>query len=182
MMQRNALRGLLLWVATTGWSASTGQESTVATQTSRTVSLCELTSAWKNYDHSTVQIEAIYASGAESSEVYDVNCPSRSDAAWVEFPDAIEKATPPEIRDKLNQLLRTDGRARVVVRGRFDGPKKVDIPPDTPPNVADVMRGVNSRYGHQNRWNFQFVFSKIEKVEPAPANAPWPRWATEKKQ
>jgi hypothetical protein len=182
MTHASACAGLILFFAASGWSVSAGQESNIARQTSQSVSLCELTSAWKNYNHSIVQIEAIYASGAESSEVYDVNCPSRSDAAWVEFPDAIEKATPPEIMDKLNRLLRSDGRARLVVLGRFDGPRKVEIPPDTPPGVAEVMRAVNSRYGHQNRWNFQFVFSKIEKVERVPRTDAWPHWTSEKNQ
>ena len=180
MRYANTCIGLLLLIATSGWSS--GQQSTIPRQSPGSVSLCELTSAWRNYDHSTVQIEAVYASGAESSEVYDVNCPSRSDAAWVEFPEAIEKATRPEIIDKLNQLIRADGRARIVVVGRFDGPKKVDIPPDTPPAVADVMRNVNSRYGHQNRWTFQFVFSKIEKVERVPSSDPWPNQTSQKKQ
>ena len=180
MRYANACRGLLLLFASSGWSL--GQQSTVPRQSSGSLSLCELTSAWKNYDHSTVQIEAVYASGAESSEVYDVNCPNRSDAAWAEFPEAIEKATPPDTIDKLNHLLRSDGRARIVVVGRFDGPKKVDIAPDTPAAVADVIRSVNSRYGHQNRWNFQFVFSKLEKVERVPVSDPWPNQTSGKKQ
>jgi hypothetical protein len=176
MRHTKTCRSLLLFVAAGAWHVSAAQQPSVAQQTTRNVlSLCELTSAWRHYDHSVVAIEAIYASGAESTELYDVNCPSRSDAAWVEFPKAIEKVTPPDIMDKLNRLLRSDGRARVFVIGRFDGPKKVSIPPNTPPDVADVMRGVNSRYGHQNRWNFQFVLSKIEEVERVPSNDPWPK-------
>jgi len=181
MRYANACRGLLLLLVTSG--CSPGQQSTtIPRQSPGSVSLCELTSAWKNYDHSTVQIEAVYAIGAESGEVYDINCSSRSAAAWVEFPEAIEKATPPDIINKLNQLLRADGRAHIVVVGRFDGPRKVDVPPDTPPAVADLMRSVNSRYGHQNRWNFQFVFSKIEKVERVPSSDPWPSQTSQKKQ
>ena len=36
------------------------------------VSLCELVKNWKKYDHKTVQVDAVYAVGAESSEIYDV--------------------------------------------------------------------------------------------------------------
>jgi hypothetical protein len=163
------------------WHIGGWQQPTITRQTLETISLCELTKDWKKYDHSTVRIEAVYATGAENSEVYDVACPSGDNAAWVEFPAAIEKAAAREITDKLKQLLRTDSRARVVVVGEFAGPKRVDISPNTPPKVAEAMRAVNSRYGHQNHWDFQFVFSKIEKVEPVPASDPWPRWATGKK-
>lgn len=180
MRLTNFYQSVVLLGLFSAWHISAQQPTTVR-KTLETVSLCELTKNWKKFDHSTVRIEAVYAAGAESSEVYDVDCPRGDNTAWVEFPAAIEKAAPREVMDKLNQLLASDGRARVVVVGEFAGPKKVDIPPDTPPKVADAIRAVNSRYGHQNHWNFQFVFSKLEKVEPVPASDPWPRWATEKK-
>jgi hypothetical protein len=152
------------------------QNSRTSQRRVETLSLCQLTREWKEYDHKTVRIDATYATGAESYEVYDTNCLVDSDStAWVEFPLEIQKATQPEIMDRMNRLLRLDSRVRIVVVGEFDGPKKVDVPPNTPQGVADLMRSVNSRYGHQNHWNFEFVFSRIEKVEPVPASDPWSR-------
>jgi hypothetical protein len=134
---------------------SQGQESRPSQQQGERVSLCQLTREWKKYDHSTVRIEAIYATGAESYEVYDTGCLVRGgNTAWVAFPAEIQKATPPEIMEKMNRLLRLNGRAGVVAVGEFDGPKNVDIPPNTPPKVTEQMRAVNSRYGHQNHWTF----------------------------
>jgi hypothetical protein len=164
------------------WHLVFGQQVLRTKQELRTISLCELTRDWKKYDHTTVRIEAIYRVGLEVSDVYDTGCPNSDSAAWAEFPSEIRKTTPRDTVDHLNQLIRSDGRARVFVLGEFDGPKKVDIPPNTPEGVAALMRDVNSRYGHQNRWRFQFVISKIEKVQPVGAAEPWPRWTSEKKQ
>lgn len=165
------------------WHLGGRHQPATTRQTLETVSLCQLTKEWKKYDHKTVRIEAIYATGAESYEVYDTGClVASNDTAWVEFPAEIQKATQPEIMDRMNRLLRLDSRVRIVAVGEFDGPKKVDIPPNTPPKVADLMRSVDSRYGHMNHWKFQFAFQKIEKVESVPTSDPWPRWATEKKK
>lgn len=143
-----------------------------------TVSLCELTQHWEKYDHKVVRIEVIYRVGNETSEVYDPNCPTSDHTAWVYLrPYGSTSPDPPELQKRLGELLTKNGRARIAVVGRFDGPKRVDIPPDTSPKLADLMRSVNSRYGHQNHWKFQFTFSKIEKVEAVPSTEPWPRWA-----
>lgn len=50
------------------------QSSTASEPRIETVSLCELTKNWKKYDHKIVRIEAIYATGAESSQDYDIGC------------------------------------------------------------------------------------------------------------
>lgn len=84
-----------------------------------TVSLCELTKSWKKYDHKIVRIEAIYATGAESSQVYDIGCLT-SDTAWV--PTEPKEVTPADLIGKLNELLRSAGRVRIVAVGEFDGP------------------------------------------------------------
>ena len=152
------------------------QSASIAPDRIETVSLCELTNSWRRYDHKVVRIDAIYAAGNETSEVYDTGCPGSDRTAWV--PD-FEKATPASM---VATLLRLYGRVRVRAVGEFDGPKKVDIPPNTPPKFADLMRAINSRYGHQNKWDFQFVFSTIEHIEPVAANDPWPHWSGEKTQ
>jgi hypothetical protein len=151
-----------------------GSQQSSKAPRSETISLCQLTRNWKKYDHRTVRIEAVYATGNETSEVYDTGCASEEYSAWAEFPTTAQRATSGEIMGKLHTLLGLNSRARIIVMGEFDGPKKVDIPPNTPPKIADVIRSVNSRYGHQDHWNFQFVFSKVEMVEPVPKDAPWP--------
>jgi hypothetical protein len=155
------------------------QPSTAPEPKIETVSLCELIKSWKKYDHKIVRIEAIYTIGAESSQVYDIGCLT-SYTAWV--PPDIESATPADLRDKLKRLVKPGGRARIVAVGEFDGPKKVDIPAGTSPGLADTLRAANSHYGHMNGWNFQFVVSKIEKVEAVPARDPWPHRASGKEQ
>jgi hypothetical protein len=174
-----------LWLLTTGLLLGPGtlsinfrpnlpQDTTLL----ETVSLCELSQHWEKYDHKVVRIKAIYRVGNETSEVYDPDCPRSDHAAWVSLePYGSPSPVPPELQRRLSELLTQNGRARIIVVGRFDGPKQVDIPPDTPPKVADLMRSVNSRYGHQNHWNFQFTFSKIEKIDAVPSSEPWPRWA-----
>ena len=142
-----------------------------------TVSLGELSRHWEQYDHKLVRIEAIYSVGPETSEVYDPDCPTSDHTAWVYlWPYGSTSPDPPELQQQLGGLLKQSGRARISVVGRFDGPKQVDIPPDTSPKLADLMRSVNPRCGHQNQWKFQFTFSKIERIEAVPSTEPWPRW------
>jgi hypothetical protein len=155
------------------------QTPTPPEQKIETISLCELTKNWKKYDHRIVRVEAIYTTGPESSQVYDTGCLT-SDTAWV--PPEVRNATPADMFGKLNQLLGSTGRVRIVAVGEFDGPKKVDIPPGTSPGLAVTLQAANSHYGHQNGWDFQFVISKIEKVDPVPASEPWPHRAAEQKQ
>jgi hypothetical protein len=75
----------------------------------------------------------------------------------------------------LNQLLDQSGRAEVVVTARFDGPMKVIVPKGTPPEVAQVMRGTNSRYGHMNQYSVRLVLLSIDKVDRVDSGLPWPR-------
>jgi hypothetical protein len=160
-----------------------GSEQSLPTQPSHEdVSFCHLAQDWRKYDHKVIRTRAIYNTGRETRELYDIGCPLRETTSWVEFSPDIEKTTSKEVREKLSRLLRASGRARVTVIGEFHGPKKVTIPPNTPPKVAEMMRAVDSRYGHLNHWNFKFVFSKIEQVESVPASDPWTHWAGEKKR
>ena len=94
-----------------------------------TISLCELTANWQKYDHTVVRIRAIYRAGNETSEVYDADCPDSGNSAWV--PPNLDGALPLNIKSRLDEILRASGRARIVVTGEFDGPKKVDIPSGT---------------------------------------------------
>ena len=149
-------------------------------QKGQMISLCELTANWQKYDRTIVHIRAIYRAGNETSEIYDADCPDSGNAAWV--PPNLDGALPLNIKKRLGEILRASGRARIVVTGEFDGPKKVDIPSGTSPELAKIMSTLDSRYGHMNHWKFQFVFSEVESVEPVAASDPWPRQTGEKKQ
>ncbi|MGA7915197.1 MAG: hypothetical protein WCA00_08190 [Candidatus Acidiferrales bacterium] len=162
------------------WQVKEKQKSQVSTQI-ETVSLCQLTSDWRKYDHLTVRINAIYRTGNETSEVYDLGCATRDHTAWVALqPFGSPSPMTPELKEKLEELLKQNGRARISVVGEFDGPKSVDIPQGISPEGEAVFRKGGGRYGHQNLWKFQFIFSKIESVEAVPVSDPWPRWATER--
>jgi hypothetical protein len=124
----------------------------------------------------------IYATGPETSEIYDVGCPFLDKASWVDLSSDIKKASDPDLIERLNQNLEVNKRARVVVVGEFDGPKQVAVPPNTPASVAALMRAVNSRYGHQNMYNFRFLILKVEKVESVDKTEIWPRWAAKGKR
>jgi len=147
------------------------QGSANAHEKLQTVSLCELTKNWRKYDHKMVRIEAIYAIGPETSEMYDTDC--RNETAWVPpVQYGSSGPPPPDLEAKLKHLLKQGGRARVTVVGEFDGPKKVEIPLGTSPALAATLQAADSHYGHQNAWDFQFVISRIEKVDPAPPDTP----------
>ena len=173
--------GLLIFASAS--QAGTAPQGPALDQPLKTVSLCQLTQHWENYDHKMVRIEANYLSGFEISEVYDPGCATRSDhTAWVAVLQyGSPSPVPKELKGKLSELLKQNGRARITVIGEFDGPKKVNVPPGLSPEAADAMRTTNNRYGHRNGWKFQFVFSKVEKVEAVPASDPWPAWSGDKK-
>ncbi|HXW63058.1 MAG TPA: hypothetical protein VEJ45_10690 [Candidatus Acidoferrales bacterium] len=169
----------LILIACVSQVGATPQPS-MRDQSIATVSLCQLTRHWEKYDHRIVRIEAIYHTSNEVSQVYDPGCPTSDQTAWVELlPYDSPSPVPPELKEKLNELLRSSGRARITVIGEFDGPKKVNVPSGLSPEAADAVRETNSRYGHMNSWKFQFVFSKVEKVEPVPTDAPWPHLAAQ---
>jgi hypothetical protein len=149
-------------------------------QTIEIISLYDLARNWSRYDRHPVRIEAVYLVDGQDREVYNAGCQNRADPAWVEIPSGAVGQAPPELVDNLNQLLISDHRARVAV-GEFYGPQRVIVSPDTPRGVADQPRAINSRCGHLNDWRFQFVFSKMESVEPLPSSEPWARPRDEKK-
>jgi hypothetical protein len=160
------------------WQVKEEPKSQVSSQI-ETVSLCQLTNDWKKYDHLTVRINAIYRTGNETSEVYDLGCATSNRTAWVALqPFGTPSPMTPELKEKLNELLRQNGRARISVVGEFDGPMSADSPQGLSPEGEAQSRNGGSRYGHQNLWEFQFIFSKVETVEAVPASDPWPRRAT----
>lgn len=183
-MKRDIAFSYLVLAALIGASQTHAQQRVSTNSlTIEKVSLCVLTKDWKKYDHATVRIEAVYRAGFEVNEVYDPSCPTSEHTAWVALvPYGSPSPIPPELKERLNELLKQNGRARITVVGEFDGPKRVDIPAGLSPEAAAVLRAGGSRYGHQNHWEFQFTFSKVEKVEAVPASDPWPRWTSEKEK
>lgn len=175
-------QAVALLIFTCASQAGTAPQATRPNQLLETVSLCQLTQHWEQYDHKIVRIEANYRAGFEISEVYDPGCATSDHTAWVKLlPYGSPSPVPAELEAKLSELLKQKGRARITAVGEFDGPKKVDVPPGLSPEATDAMRETNSRYGHMNGWRFQFVFSRVEKVEPVPASDPWPTWSDQKK-
>lgn len=157
------------------FAAGTSQKSATGNQPLEIVSLCQLTERWEPYDHKTVRIEAIYHTGPEISELYDPGCAKSDRTAWVKLlPSGSPSPVPGELKAKLGELLKQNGRARITVVGEFDGPQEVNVPSGASPQAAAAMRDTDSRYGHMNGWKFQFVFSKIEKVEAVRASERWP--------
>jgi hypothetical protein len=151
-----------------------GQESRPSGHVGEDTPYCKLAQQPERYNHRVLRIQAIYRSGGEIMSLYDAHCPSRESASWVDYADDLRQTTSPELLTRMNQLLKQNGRARITVRIEFYGPKPVAIPAGTPPALADVMRGTDSRWGHQNQFATRVRFLKILTVEPVPADVAWP--------
>ena len=141
----------------------------------RLVPYCELIKHVSKFDHQVVETEVIYTRGIEISSAYDVSCRKSDQLAWVDEFTELRKATPAALMERVETWLRKDRRVRVKAVVEFDGPKGVDIPPGTPPETEALMRGMNSRYGHMNRFGFRIMLIKLIAAEPVPASVPWPR-------
>jgi len=105
---------------------------------------------------------------------YNPSCARSHETSWVAYSGDLRRTTSPELMQKMDKLLDENGRVRIVAVAEFSGPKAVDIPPGTPPDVADIMRGTNARYGHRNQFEYRVRLLKVMVVEPVPGNAPWP--------
>jgi hypothetical protein len=151
-----------------------GQKSRPGGRVGGDTPYCKLAQQPERYDHRVLLVQAIYRSGGEIMSLYDPDCPSRESTSWVDYADDLRQTTSPELLTKMNQLLKQNGRARITVRLEFYVPKPVAIPPGTPPALADVMRGKNSRWGHQNQFATRVRFLKILTVEPVPTDVAWP--------
>jgi len=146
------------------------QQAPKALPAPKVVAYCELASHQKVYDHGIVQTEGIFKRGQESWKFYSPLCLLAEQTSWVDYSDDLRHSTSPELIDKMEKLLDSAGRVKLTVVLEFDGPKKVGVPADTPPKVADLMRSVNSRYGHLNQFSSRVLFLKILAVDPVPEN------------
>ena len=153
---------------------SVGQQSRPSAHVGGDTPYCKLAQQPERYNRRVLRVQAIYRSGGEIMSLYDAHCASRESASWVDYADELRQTTSPELLTKMNQLLKQNGRAKITVRLEFYGPKPVAIPAGTPPALADVMRGTDSRWGHQNQFATRARFLKILAVEPVPTEVAWP--------
>ncbi len=138
------------------------------------VPYCWIVTHAAKYSHHVLQIEGIYRAGGEIMSFYSLSCPNAEESSWVDYSKDLRKRTPAKVMKKMEKLLASDGRADIVALVEFDGPKAVTIPPGTPPKLAEVMRGTDSRYGHMNQFATRVLLLKVIKVNSVPATAPWP--------
>lgn len=142
-----------------------------------TIAFCEVVQNPDSYDGRKIRVRAILDVGPEQQRLYDPECMGDKTSTWVEF-DGAHKQSSAEVRQQLEKILDADGRAFVVVVGRFDGPRKFEVPEGIDPKLAEFLKQANSRYGHLNGYRFQFVIVSVEQVEPVPADVPWFKWDT----
>lgn len=162
--------GLLLGTSKCGSAQTKGGDHIVPE-----ASYCRMVAQVPKFDHQVLKTEAVYRRGGEIMSLYSPSCPSHANSSWVDYSAALRDNTPPGLMDKMDTLLDADGRARIVAVVEFDGPKPVAIPPVTPSRLADVMRGTNSKWGHQNQFNSRVVLLRIISVKPVPPDTPWPK-------
>jgi|SRR5579875_1508181 len=136
---------------------------------------CKVAADFGRYDHKVLRIRGVYRTGGEIMSFYDPSCPAADLASWVDYSSDFKRQTSPADMSIMEKLIREDGRVQVDVLAEFDGPKPVSIPNGTPAEIADVMRGTNSRWGHANQFRFRLRFLKVLAVSPVPKTTPWPQ-------
>jgi len=139
------------------------------------VSFCTLVANAERYDQQIVRVKAILSVGPEQAILYDPRCCCKETSTWVDFDDAFEKSSP-KMWNILNNILAKGHRAYVVYVGRFDGPRRFNPPQGLNPNLAEILRKANSRYGHLNGYRFQFVPMRLEEAKPVSSEVPEFEW------
>ena len=165
------LSGLMVSLTLLGLAQQNAQTETIPTL----VPYCEVVSQSVKYDHRVLQTDAIYRRGGENMSFYSPFCPSKSNSSWVDYSADMRRRSAPELIEKMDKILDSDGRARLVALVEFDGPRPVEIPSGTAPALADIIRQTNSRYGHDNLFAYRVKILKIIKVEVVSRTAPWPQ-------
>ena len=136
---------------------------------------CTVASHFARYEHKVFRIRGIYRSGGENTSFYDLSCPAANLSAWVDYSPEFQQRSSASVVSTMDNLTSADGRAQIDVLVMFDGPKHVNVPAGTASEVADAMRGTNSRYGHANQFRFRVLFLKVLSAEPVAKTAPWPQ-------
>ena len=145
--------------------------SIAADDTSRVLSLCDVVRNWEAYDGKDIQIKGIFAVGPEVARLYDPGCCNQDAQLWVEFIES-RNGRPTKERAQLKRYINADSRAKVVFKGRFEGPKAVAVPDTVHPDLRERIRDLNSRHGHMNAYRFKIVVREIQKVERVDRTTP----------
>jgi len=131
------------------------------------VPFCEIVQNPGRYDQKTVTTSGMIKAGSEFSEFLDPGCatgPAR-DVGTLPVPlgDAVQRTAGWKT---LANILDRDSVAFVVVRGVFDAYKRYEgpLPPD--PNLQDILKRGNSRFGHQNFARFRLRIETVAFVAP----------------
>jgi hypothetical protein len=139
------------------------------------ITYCEVAKHFPRFEHKVFRIRGIYRSGGENMSFYDPSCPAANLSAWVDYAPEFQQKSLASVVSTMDNLTGADGRAQIDVLVKFDGPKDVNVPDGTASDVADAMRGTNSRYGHANQFRFRVLFLKVLSAEPVAKTAPWPQ-------
>jgi hypothetical protein len=151
-----------------------GQQKMLAHEKAPT-EYCKVVGDFAKYDHKVLRIRGVFRSGGEIMSFYDPACPTADLTSWVDYGSEFKRRSSPATILTMEKLISEDGRAQIDVLAEFDGPKPVSIPAGTPAEVADAMRGTNSRWGHANQFRFRIRFVKALAVSPVPKTVAWPQ-------
>lgn len=113
-----------------------------------TVAYCELIHNPSRFANQIIRTEAVFYKNLENEVFYDLAC--NGSRVWVEF-DPAYVYTNEALKKDFDKVAclrqqRCDGRARVTVVGRFEGPNE-------------------SGYGHLGCCPYRFSIMRLEKVE-----------------
>jgi hypothetical protein len=91
-------------------------------------------------------------------------------AVWIDLEGPIDAGLSRREKRQLHKLLRKDSRVVATVIGVFRGPRAVAENPALSPGGNELVRRVNSRYGHMNSFRFQLELQRIESFSAVRAD------------
>jgi len=150
-------------VASPSQSAADGR----ATASGDYVPFCEVVRNPERYDQHRITTAGIIKGGPEMSDFLDPSCetgPER-DVGTLPVPlgDAVHRTAGWK---EVTSLLKRDHRVFVVVRGIFDAYRRYEGPMPPDPELQDILKRGNSRFGHQNFARFRLRIESVRFVAP----------------
>jgi hypothetical protein len=133
----------------------------------RFVPFCDLVKNPAAYDRTIVRTRALFCRNPEEIFLADDACGTQESLVWVEDSTTREGRSSRSVIRHLKALWVRDGKAMVTIVGRFHGPREVEVPPGTPPAAAEILRYVNSKYGHLSSFRFMLEPMLIEDAKEA---------------
>jgi hypothetical protein len=136
------------------------------------VPFCEIVQHPERYDQTSVLTSGIYQVGPEFSEFLDPDCPSAPgrDVGTLPVPSSDRVLTSGGWR-RMNQVLNRENRAFIVIRGVFDAYNRYEGPVPADPQIEEILRKGNSRFGHMNFARFRLRIESVEFVSSVSAKA-----------